>query len=114
MITNHKHRNNKSFVAGRGFVQLNAKKYVMGKGFVDVLAQRLPSLAWSFASNPESAAETGRAAMEAVKLGRQVKDAAEDIKRARKAADKVFNLKLIDLIDKASGDAVKGSGFRKI
>ena len=114
MITNHKHRNNKSYVAGRGFVQLNARKYVMGKGFVDVLTHKLPSLAWGFANNPGAAAETGKAAIEAFKFGKQMKETAEEIKRAKKAADKVYNLKLIDLIDKASGEAVKGSGFRKI
>lgn len=114
MIINHKDQHNKRYVAGRGFVQLNSRKYIMGKGFVDVLAQKLPSLAWSFATNPDSAIETGMAAMSAIKFGKQVRDTAEEIKRARKAADKIYSLKLMDLIDNANNSAVEGSGFRKI
>jgi hypothetical protein len=86
----------------------------MGKGFVDVLAQTLPSLAWSFATNPNSALETGKAAIEAIKFGKQLRDTSEEIKRARKAADKVYSLKLIDLIDNANSSAIKGAGFKKI
>ena len=83
MIVHHK-RHHKKYVHGRGVIYNTHKRYVHGKGFID---QLLP-LAWNFATNPESAKNVGKIAMDVIDVGRKVKDVINDVKSIKSSATK--------------------------
>ena len=107
MIVHHKRRYGK-YVHGRGVIYNSHKRYVHGKGFID---QLLP-LAWNFATNPESAKNVGKIAMDVVDIGRKVKDVIDDVKSIKLNAKKAAT----ELNKKGhqQSEAKEGVGFVKI
>lgn len=105
------HRSNypsKKYVFGRGLVVNNNKRYVHGRGFIDSL---IP-MAVSFATNPQSAINAGKAAKElitsGINIGKTIKDGISIAKPS-----KLDNKSIMQLIDDIKGIHV-GKGFSKI
>ena len=70
------------------------RKYVKGAGFIE----SLPGIAMHFATDPESAINVGKTAVDMFSKGKKVYDEIKEIKK-RKAAEKIHSLKILDLIE---------------
>ena len=91
----HHIKNKNHHVRGKGFVKTTTRTKVNGKGLVE----ELPGMLVRFATNPQSSLNVGKAALENLGVVKKVVETGNDIKNAMKAAKKVTNLKLLDLIE---------------
>lgn len=106
MIIHTKKYSARKYVQGRGLITSNNRRYVHGRGFVD----QLFPMAASFAINPESAVNVGKAVTELGTSGFNIAKSIKDGVSISKIKGKPDIMKMIDEI---KGIHI-GKGFCKI
>jgi len=112
MIIHKSVKHCRKYVQGRGFIVDKRQKYVQGKGLMDTI---IP-IALSFAKDPESALNVGKAVKELATSGINVGKAAKDLKsmaNVKKTAFETKNNNILGILENIKGLSI-GKGFRVI